>query len=336
MKPFSFYMNEWLYGQNGYYASMPKIGKDGDFYTSVSTSMFFGGSIANHLLQTIDSKLLSKSTLVVEIGAHRGYLLADIIQFIYTLRPKLLNTLKFAVVEPLEKIEIEQKKYFKSSFGDGVDIKIVKSIKEISYKEAFIVSNELFDSFVCEVIKDEKMLYMDLHEPIFKPINTKIENLSKKYNISKGEIPLGVDEFASKISNSFEKFKFISFDYGDKNPRNDISLRVYSKHEVYPFFELTKFVNDKNQLLSFFAKSDITYDVCFSILQNSFKQVGGELDRYCTQMVALNEFGIIDLLTILYKNSDEQTYKHELEKVKQLILPNFLGERFKMISFIKD
>ena len=35
----------------------------------------------------------------LEIGAHHGYLLADIIQFIYTLKPQLLETLNFAIVE---------------------------------------------------------------------------------------------------------------------------------------------------------------------------------------------------------------------------------------------
>ena len=43
---FSKYMNEWLYDKDGYYASFRAIGKGGDFYTAVSSSMFFGGSIA--------------------------------------------------------------------------------------------------------------------------------------------------------------------------------------------------------------------------------------------------------------------------------------------------
>ena len=48
---FSKYMNQWLYGENGYYATYKSIGKEGDFYTAVSTSKFFGGTIANHIVK---------------------------------------------------------------------------------------------------------------------------------------------------------------------------------------------------------------------------------------------------------------------------------------------
>ncbi len=336
MTPFSEYFHQWLYSKNGYYASMPQIGKNGDFYTSVSTSMFFGGSIANHLLQTIDSGFLSPFATVVEIGAHRGYLLADMIQFIYTLRPSLLKTLKFAIVEPFENVKREQEKYFQKCFGKKLHVNIVDDIKKLSCNEAFIVSNELFDAFACEVIMDDKMLFMDLHVTKFKSLDKNTKELSQKYNIKKGEIPINLEKFADDIYKSFRRYKFITFDYGQKEPRGDISLRVYSNHKVYPFFELTPHAGTSNQLSNFFAKSDITYDVCFSLLQNIFEKNGVKMERFCTQMVALSEFGITDLLKILQKNSDEKTYKHELEKAKQLILPNFFGERFKMISFIKN
>jgi len=47
---FSKYMNEWLYGEEGYYKNFKAIGRSGDFYTAVSTSSFFGASIAKTLL----------------------------------------------------------------------------------------------------------------------------------------------------------------------------------------------------------------------------------------------------------------------------------------------
>ena len=53
-------------------------------------------------------------------------------------------------------------------------------------------------------------------------------------------------------------------------------------------------------------------------------------------MVALVDMGILDLLEILKENADEKIYSQELEKAKMLILPNFLGERFKMARFRKS
>ena len=54
------------------------------------------------------------------------------------------------------------------------------------------------------------------------------------------------------------------------------------------------------------------------------------------QMSALVNMGILELLEMLQKNVDEKIYKQELEKVKILIMPDFLGERFKMIRFRKE
>ena len=54
--PFREYMRLWLYeGDRGYYASgRPVVGKDGDFYTSVSLSKFFGGAIAHYVLRLLE------------------------------------------------------------------------------------------------------------------------------------------------------------------------------------------------------------------------------------------------------------------------------------------
>lgn len=56
MKKFNDYMNSWLYEKNGYYAKYKQIGKQGDFFTSVSTSSFFGGAIANKIVSLIKEK----------------------------------------------------------------------------------------------------------------------------------------------------------------------------------------------------------------------------------------------------------------------------------------
>ena len=53
-------------------------------------------------------------------------------------------------------------------------------------------------------------------------------------------------------------------------------------------------------------------------------------------MVALVDMGILDLLQMLKDNVEEKIYNQELERAKMLIMPNFLGERFKMIRFRKD
>jgi SAM-dependent MidA family methyltransferase len=151
MNKFSKYMDNWLYGENGYYSSYKDIGKSGDFYTAVSTSKFFGGSIAKHIISLVDEEFLTKDSTICEIGAHHGYFLADVIEFIYTLRPELLSSLKFVIIERFDNLQEYQKNYFFESFGDAINLTHFKSLSEFKAKNTFFIANEIFDAFSCEL-----------------------------------------------------------------------------------------------------------------------------------------------------------------------------------------
>ena len=330
-------MNAWLYEEGAYYAKRRTIGKEGDFYTGVSTSMFFGGSIAKRLIRTIESGYLSSSCCVVEIGAHKGYLLADMIQFIFSLKPEYLKSLQFVIVEPFEENQIMQKEYFHEAFGDAIQLLHVKSLEAFTCKEAFIVANEIFDAFACEVIKGEEMLFIEEDEAFFKPMDAQTREMAKALGLSKGELCLEYEPFAKALKRSCERYEFVTFDYGDTKAREDFSLRVYDKHQVYPFFALTSLVEENlrepKPFHELFQQSDITYDVNFTHLIHAFEKSGARVEMYATQMKALVEFGLIELLEMLQKNVSEKAYNSEMNKVKILIDPSFMGERFKMVCF---
>lgn len=331
---FSKYFNDWLYSKNGYYSNYKQIGKEGDFYTSVSTSSFFGGAIGKRVVDSIKEGKLPKNTTIVEVGAHHGYLLADVIQFIYTLNPKLLETLNFAIVERFEDLQKQQKKYLEESFGDVINLVHYKDISEVKLPHAFILANEIFDAFACELVmtKEEKLqiAYVENHKIVFEECNdTEIIEHCKKNKITKGELSLGFEEFTKDICTNIEKFEFVTFDYGDRFARNDFSIRVYENHKTFPLFE------ENLDLKKLYLNSDITYDVNFQHLIDSFKKENIKDIKYTTQMNALIEFGIIDLLEILKENVDESTYLRESSKVKTLLEPTGMGDRFKVLHVKK-
>lgn len=329
-KTFSEYMTEWLYGEDGYYATYKNIGKSGDFYTAVSTSKFFGGTIGKHIVSLVDEGFLEKNAVICEIGAHHGYFLADVIEFIYTLRPELLSTLQFVIIERFDDLQVYQRKYFEESFGDAVSLTQYKSLRELECENAFFIANEIFDAFPCELYFKGHTARVEGHEIHFDVDNDWVKFKADKYFKDRGEIAFGYEEFASEMALSAKKFEFMSFDYGEMQARPDFSLRVYAKHEVIPFF-----ADDINRD-ELFAKSDITYDVTFAHVKDAYEEAGVKFVELKTQMVALVDMGILDLLEMLQENVDEKIYKQELEKAKMLIMPNFLGERFKMIKFRKD
>lgn len=327
---FSKYMSEWLYGAKGYYATYKNIGKEGDFYTAVSTSKFFGGSVAKHIISLVDEGFLAQNGVVCEIGAHHGYFLADVIEFLYTLRPQLLQTLQFVIIERFDALQEFQSNYFKESFGDVIELKHYSSLSELRCDNAFFIANEIFDAFACELYYKGKSARVEGGEIVFDVDDAWVDEIAKKYHKDRGEIAIGYEEFASSMAASCKKFEFMSFDYGEMQARPDFSLRIYTKHEVFPFF------NETIKREELFAKSDITYDVTFAHVKDAYEQAGIRFVELKTQMVALVEMGILELLEILREKAGEKAYKQELEKVKILIMPNFLGERFKMIKFRKE
>ncbi|MCK9492226.1 MAG: SAM-dependent methyltransferase [Sulfurimonas sp.] len=327
---FNEYMSEWLYSDDGYYATYKAIGKEGDFYTSVSTSKFFGGTIAKHIISLVEEGFLSKDAVICEIGAHHGYFLADMIEFIYTLRPKLLDSLQFVIIERFDSLQKAQREYFKESFGDAIDLTHYRSLSELRCKEAFFIANEIFDAFPCELYYKGKTARVDAHNIEFDIEDASVDTKAKKYKKDRGEIAVGYEEFALEMAKSCDKFEFMSFDYGEMAARPDFSIRVYEKHKTIPLFD------EEIKRDELFKNSDITYDVCFAHVKDAYEEVGIEFLELKAQMVALVDMGILDLLEILKENADEKIYEQELQKVKMLIMPNFLGERFKMVRFRKS
>lgn len=326
---FSEYMGEWLYGKNGYYATYKNIGKAGDFYTAVSTSKFFGGTIAKHIISLVDEGFLDKDGVVCEIGAHHGYFLADVCEFLYTLRPELLSSLNFVIIERFDTLQEEQKNYFQESFGDVVKLTHYKSLSELHCKSAFFIANEIFDAFPCELYFKGKTARVDGHIINFDIENSWVSEKAAKYHKDRGEIAVGYEEFAKEMAASADRFEFMSFDYGEMLSRPDFSLRIYAKHEVFPFFQ------DDLDRESLFGTSDITYDVTFEHVKDAYVEAGVKFIECVPQMVSLIDMGILELMEMLQKNADEKIYKQEMEKVKMLIMPNLMGERFKMIKFRK-
>lgn len=331
---FSEYFNSWLYEKDGYYTNYKNIGKEGDFFTSVSVSSFFGGAIAKKIVLAIENGFLNKNSTILEIGAEKGYLLADIIQFIYTLKPELLQTLNFAILEKYESLRDIQKKYLFDSFGNAIKFRHFSTLEDIKLDSAFVISNELFDSFACDLVftKDNilNQAFVQNHQIEFLPC--KDENIlkhCKKYGIKKGEISLSYLEFVTKLCKNIKSFEFVAFDYGEKIIRDDFSIRIYKEHRVYPFFE------ENLDLKELYKKSDITYDVHFDYLIDCFKENKIEDIELKTQLKALIDFGILDLLEILKLKVDERIYQKELQKVKILLQPSQLAERFKCLSIRK-
>jgi len=320
-------MNEWLYGEDGYYKTFKAIGKEGDFYTAVSTSSFFGASIANHFYKLMQEEAFKKDGWLIEVGAHKGYLLCDMIQWLYTLDPSLVQTLKFGIVERQPHVQKEQLKYIEERFGSDITITHFNDIDEVEVDYAFVVANEIFDAFPCELIKDGEEAFVVDNVVEWREADKELLEFSSKHRQVKGEVGVGYEEFALHMAKGIKRCDFVSFDYGEKFVRNDFSIRVYEKHKTFPLFD------EELVLADAFQKADITYDVNFGHVIDAFEEAGFMLDKYETQARALVRFGLIDILEQFAKQTTQANYMREADKIKTLIAPTIMGDKFKMVHF---
>ncbi len=325
-------MQEWLYGKKGYYRKAT-IGPKGDFYTSVSLSKFFGGAMAFYIIKLLEEEKLFLPLKIVEIGSHHGHFLSDIANFLNALSEGVIEKCEFVSCEPL----IELQNIQQTTFKQATQLDLTScDLKGLDFKEkesAFVVSNELFDAFACEIIKDNQMLFITHdHQSVWDNINEPTKELLKTLNLKEGCAPLFLNAFIKDLLEKLDKassWVFLSFDYGDTMERKDMHLRAFKNHQALDFKDIL------NHLASLYQQSDLTYDVNFSLVRFLFEKHHAQFSFFKSQANALLDMGLMELLEVFSKSVSYERYLKEVAKIKPLISPGGLGERFKAVEFVK-
>ena len=147
--PFRDFMEAALYSpEHGYYTSgRARIGRKGDFFTSVSVGAAFGGLLARQF-EEIATRLADGAGQgrfrVVEQGAHDGQLAADILAAARDDFPALYARLEYVIVAP-------------DAFGaraphealreHDAKVRWVGSLAELPAEDGVVFGNELLDAF---------------------------------------------------------------------------------------------------------------------------------------------------------------------------------------------
>lgn len=349
LQPFSAWMQESLYGERGYYHNTSRVGKGGDFYTSVSVSKFFGGSIAHFILSLLESKRLHLPLHIIEIGADKGFLLQDIAHFLLSLSQGVIEHTTFATLEPIPALQLAQK-------ANIPNITIYENFEQIqnnidSKTSVFFVSNELFDSFGVDIFENGKMLFVQdfslqwltlsyaqnilKHSQNFTIQQTFLQKLLEQTPLDslRGAycpfLPTFIQSIAKCAKNAKNAY-FLTFDYDTQSSLNPNSfIRAYANHQVFSFEQIQKI-----GLQSFYKQADITANVDFNAIKELFAQNGMTTLFYLPQNRALVEkMGITQLLEIFAQNAQDTLYLREIAKAKSLLDPQILGERFKCACF---
>lgn len=155
--PFSRFMEIALYNEpGGYYAGgVGRVGRGGDFFTSVSAGPLFGRLLAGQFLEMHELLGGPRDFTIVEQGANDGRLLADVLA---ALDGTALESCAAVVVEPLGVLRDRQ-----AVALDGRPVEWVESPARLHGFRGVHFSNELFDALPFEILRSVDGQWRALH-----------------------------------------------------------------------------------------------------------------------------------------------------------------------------
>ncbi|WP_297887215.1 SAM-dependent methyltransferase [Sulfurihydrogenibium sp.] len=321
------------YPSLGYYTSdKEKIGGYGDFFTSSELDPVFGQLLAKQFNEIYEKYFKDKKISLVEVGSGKGLLAYDILNEIKNNYPDFYKNLQFVSIEKSPYHLKSQEELLK-----GFNVKWYDTLEDVEDLEGIVYSNELFDALPVHLIKKLNSRIYEIYltkkedeiveelRPATKDILDYLKEL--KIDIPEGmttEINLIATDLIGKIGQKLKRGFVFTVDYG------------------YPSKELYKPYRMRGTLLCYYKHTynenyyenvglqDITSHVNFSALVYYGKKSGLEFTSFTDQAHFLINLGLGDVMMELQEKGDYKSYER-LNRLKTLILPKGMGEKFKVL-----
>ncbi|RUM60840.1 MAG: methyltransferase [Persephonella sp.] len=330
------------YPELGYYtSSKSKIGGYGDFFTASELDRAYGELLAKQFVEIFEKKLTDKPFQIVELGAGKGYLAYDILNYLKENHKNIFDNTEYIIIEK-SPYHIDIQKDLLKDFKNVIWVQDIIDFEDNSIN-GVIFSNELFDSFPVHLIRkiDGKIYEVfitldkdDTVREILKEANEDILDYLKELNINlpegmQTEINLDAKDYIQKIGKKLNKGYVITVDYGFpsaelyKPYRMRGTLLCYHKHKYSEnFYENV-------------GLQDITSHVNFSALKYYGELAGLKYLGFTDQAHFLINLGLIDILNELQQRDDYESYER-INRLKTLVLPKGMGEKFKVLVQYKN
>jgi len=324
----------------GYYDSVNRIfGDDGDFTTAPEMSSFFGRCIARQILQVMGEM---GQTNILEFGAGSGILAQTILTelakhdrlpqnyYIYDISPSLgkrqFDRLKANVPHLLEKI-VWLNDIPKNFSGimianevlDAMPVHRVVFHRNLPHEEAYVtLKNGML------MLEDGPLSSTSLKNEMEK-IMQACPEIKDGY---RSEVNLGLRSWIKRIGQTLEKGLVLLIDYG--YTRREYYQPIHHQGNLMCYFQHKAHADP----LLYPGMQDVTCHVDFTLVAEAFQEQGLKVAGYTNQSFFLAGCGLEDMYHEL-DTSDEQKYRDETSRLEKLIMPEAMGETFKVIGLTK-
>jgi SAM-dependent MidA family methyltransferase len=328
----------------GYYAKIggpSPIGKNGDFYTSVSAGPLFGRLLARQFFQMWHLLEKPNPFWIIEQGAHDGQLACDILEWCRAEAPEFFAAIHYAIVQSSGAASMHQKCAPEPDFLSRITW--FENLADLAREkpEGVFFSNELVDAFPVRsityrsgqwleqlvAIDGEALRWIDrpnedveLAEAVEALPLPKIEGYTT-------EINLPARHWIGEVGRALDRGYVVTIDYG-----YPASL-YYAPHRIHG--TLTAFVKHHgiDDVLAEPGMRDITAHVDFTALAQAGEKAG------------LTTFGFVDQQRFLMGIAHDELSQADGPKVKiqenlrawnTLTHPDHLGANFFALIQVKN
>jgi len=326
---FDIFMNLALYHhQFGYYRSHKTIfGHKGDFITAPETSDLFGFCVARQCKQVLNQGN------ILEFGAGSGILAA---QILFELGKQNSLPEKYSIIELSAQLKKIQQETLKRTLPEIYDR--VEWLTELPTNfKGVVIANEVLDAFPVKRVtlsnnhfyelgvdfKDNCFQWKRFEYPYLESVVPDGDDLPEGYTT---EINLQSDGWIKSLYNLMSEGVVLLIDYGMNQSeyfhpqRSDGTVKCFHKHK------------SNNNPFIHIGDQDITASVNFTDIAKSSIDAGFKVDGYSTQSMFLISLGIENFLV---EEKDEKNQIKLAQEIKQLVMPEAMGEVFKVMALTK-
>ena len=322
------YIEESLYSKKkGYYMQNNPFGINGDFVTAPNISILFSEMIAIWCISFWEKNGFPKKINIIELGSGNGEMMNRII---ITLKnfPNIFSRCNFLIYEKSPHlIKIQKRKLM------NFRIKWIKSLKEVDNNFNIYLANEFFDAIpVKQFIKLKGYWF----ERYVDETNNKRTFLNKPTN-------------TSKIKKIFPSKFLKNQTFLEYSPQGNILLQQIARNLKkntgglliidygYSSFKMRDTVQSlykhkKNHILNNKFKSDITYNLNFSLIKSILTNLGLKVNNLIEQGIFLKNLGILHRAEIISQNLSFSKKADIFYRIDRLINEKKMGKLFKVLQ----
>jgi len=334
---FAAFMEAALYDPEfGYYMTAgPRIGREGDYYTSLDVHPIFAELVGRQIAQAAEEIVPSGEFTIVEMGAGKGLLAQHLLNAYRRDKPDFLARLRYLLVERSPAMVETQKQRLLELTGTGVNIAWVPDLDAVSADSitGVFLSNELVDAFpVHRLVKRPLGLreifvgwdgsrFIEIEAPPFSP---DLEAYFARIGISlevgqQAEVNLQALAWMRQVGTRLRRGLVVTIDYGHAAAdlfapaRKTGTLLGYYRHTVSdsPYVHV--------------GQQDLTAHVDLTSLALAGQDVGLKVTGFTNQLHFLIGLGIESAFAGLDPESPQSA------AMRELLRPDGMGTTYKIL-----